>query len=148
MKHLLLFLLLIATTLCTAQRLTMDKVPPAAARAFKAKFPEGSQPGWLSAGKDVYEVQFFNGKKRQSALFDATGKWLQTQTEMDYGKMPRAVQRAFEQDYQGYQAQEVCETDTPDKGLCYEVTAFNPQGSFVALFTAKGELVRKEEGQQ
>lgn len=124
----------------------MDKVPPAAANGFKVKFPNGSQPGWIMAGAEVYEVQFFNGKKRQSALFDNTGKWLQTQSEANYGTVPGKVQRAFETEFEGYQVQEVYETETPDKGLTYEITAFKGVKNFMAVFSAKGELLKREEG--
>lgn len=96
-------------------------------------------------GKD-YEVQFFNGKKRQSALFDASGNWLPTQTEINYGQVPGKVQRTFENEFEGYQVQEVYETETPLKELCYELTAFKGSRNFVATFSAKGELLNKEQG--
>jgi hypothetical protein len=147
MKNLILFLFCIATAaFCSAQKLTMDKVPPAAANGFKVKFPNGSQPGWIKTGVDVYEVQFFNGKKRQSALFDNTGKWMQTQSEANYGAVPGKVQRAFETEFEGYQVQEVYETETPDKGLTYEITAFKGAKNFMVVYSSKGELLKKEEG--
>ncbi len=147
MKNLfLIFCVVFMAKLCTAQRLTMDKVPPAAAQSFKVKFPNGSQPGWIKAGADAFEVQFFNGKKRQSATFDATGKWLQTQNEIGYNQAPGKVRSAFETQFEGYQLQEVYEIETPDKGLTYELTAFKGSKSFIAVFSAKGELISKEDG--
>ena len=111
----------------------MDKVPASAANVFNVKFPNGSQPGWIKTGTEIYEVQFFNGKKRQSALFDNTGKWLQTQSEAKYAVVPSKVQRAFE-------------TETPDKVLTYEITAFKGAKNFMVVYSAKGELLKKEEG--
>ena len=147
MKNIVLFLFFTATAaFSSAQKLTMDKVPPAAANSFKVKFPNGSQPGWIKMGAEVYEVQFFNGKKRQSALFDNNGKWLQTQSEANYGAVPGKVQRAFETEFEGYQVQEVYETETHDKGLIYEITAFKGAKNFMAFYSANGELLKKEEG--
>lgn len=148
MKNLFLIIVIVFMAQHTmAQRLTMDKVPPAATQGFKTKFANASQPGWTKAGTDIYEVQFFNGKKRQSASFDATGKWLQTQSEASYNQLPGKVKTAFETQFEGYQVQEVYEIETPDKGLSYEVTAFKGSKSFVAMFSAKGELLSKDEGE-
>lgn len=128
-----------------AQTLTMDKVPSACTQAFRAKFPSGSQPGWKKAGAAIYEVQFFDGKKRQSALFDESGKWLQTQSEISYGQIPGKVNNAFIKQFEQYQVQEAYETETTDYGLCYEIVGFNRSGSVIVLFSAKGELLKKDE---
>lgn len=147
-KITLILLAAMATCFCSAQKLTMDKVPPAAARAFKMKFPNGSQPGWAKEKDDVFEVEFFNGKKRQSALFDGSGKWMETETEINYSAVPMKVQSAFEKQFDGYSVQEVYEVETPDKGLNYEITAFKGRENYEALFSAKGELLKKEAGEK
>lgn len=143
----LLILAMFVASFCFAQKLTMDKVPPACANAFKQKFPNGSQPGWSKEGKDAYEVEFFNGKKRQSALFDATGKWIETETEINYSAVPIQVQNAFAKEFDGYQVQEVYKVETPDKGTKYEITAYRGARNFEAVFSEKGELLKKEEGE-
>lgn len=135
-----------AASFCFAQKLTMDKVPAATANAFKQKFPNGSQPGWSKEGKD-FEVEFFNGKKRQSALFDATGKWLETETEINYNAVPMKVQNAFQKEFEGYQVQEVYEVETPDKGINYEIIAFKGTKNYETVFSAKGEMLKKEVGE-
>lgn len=148
MKKLTLILaaVCIACTL-SAQTLTMAQVPAAVANAYKVKFPGGSQPGWTLAGPDIYEVHFFSGKKRQSALFDKSGSWKDTETEINYNALPAKVQRAFETEFEGYQVQEVYELETPDKGIFYELTAFKGTKNFAALFSPKGELLQKDEGE-
>jgi hypothetical protein len=146
-RQILLFLTILLSGACFAQRLTMDKVPPAAAQAFKMKFPNGSQPGWAKADTNAYEVQFFNGKKRQSALFDASGKWLQTQSEINYGQVPAKVQNAFGKEFEDFQVQEVYETELADKTFTYEISAFKGRENYLAVFSAKGELLKKEVGE-
>ncbi len=147
MKKLTLILIAsITTSFCFAQKLTMDKVPGVAANAFKQKFPNGSQPGW-SKEDNAFEVEFFNGKKRQSALFDATGKWLETETEINYNAVPMKVQNAFQKEFEGYQVQEVYEVETPDKGTNYEITTFKGAKNYEAVFSAKGEMLKKEVGE-
>ena len=148
MKKLTLILIAtIFTSFCFAQKLTMDKVPSAAANAFKQKFPNGSQPGWSKEGKDAYEVEFFNGKKRQSALFDTSGKWLETETEINYNAVPMKVQNAFQKEFEGYQLQEVFEVEKPDKIIVYELIAFKGAKNYETVFSPKGELLKKELGE-
>ena len=149
MKNVSLFLIatLIAST-CFAQTLRMDQVPPATANAFKVKFPNGSQPGWAQEKENVYQVGFFNGKKRQTALFDNTGKWLETETEINYNAVPMKVQNAFQKEFEGYQLQEVYEVESTDKAITYEMITFKGAKNYEAVFSAKGELLKKEEGAQ
>ena len=135
-----------ALNYCTAQKLTMDKVPADVAQAFKIKFPNGSQLSW-NAVTDVFAVQFFNGKKRQSASFDISGKWMLTETEINYNTVPEKVQSAFEREFDGYQVQEVYQVETSDKGTNYNITTFKGAKNYEALFSAKGELLKKEAGE-
>ncbi len=136
---------LLINSACIAQTLRMDQVPPAAANGFKIKFPNGQQPGWSKVASDTFEVGFINGKKEQTALFDATGKWLQTETEINYGAAPKKVQDAFAKELEGYQIQSVFEIQT-DTELTYEIIAFKGRTNYDAVFSAKGELLKKEEG--
>lgn len=133
---------------CMAQTLTMDKIPVAVSRAFKVKFPDGSQPGWTKQGPGVFGVSFFNGKKMQSAEFDSFGKWLKTESEINFGKLPSKVQNAFTRQFEGYQVQEVYEVQMAGGDLNYEIIAFNASSNFTALFSAKGDLINKEDGLQ
>lgn len=146
-KITILLLATLATSFCFAQTLTMDKVPPAATNAFKQKFPNGSQPGWAKGGENLYQVGFFTGKKMQTALFDNTGKWLETETQINYNALPAKVQRAFETEFDGYKVQEVFEVETSDKGIAYEIIAYRGPRNFAAIFSAKGELLKKEAGE-
>jgi len=138
MKNLtLLFIATLIASVGFAQTLRMDQVPPAAANAFKQKFPNGSQPAWAKGGENIYQVGFFNGKKMQTALFDNTGKWLQTETEINYSALPAKVQRAFESEFDGYKVQEAFEVEAPDKGITYEIIAYRGPRNFAATFLLK-----------
>lgn len=142
----ILFFITLATLNCPAQTLTMDKVPPVVSRAFKAKFPDGSQPGWSKAGVDVYVVSFFNGKKRQGAQFNGSGQWLRTDSEIHFGKLPMKVQQAFMRQFENYNIQEVYEVQLSGGDVNYEIIAFKAQESFIVTYSSKGGLLSKEAG--
>ncbi len=146
MKHLLLLLFIAAAvSYCPAQTLTMDKVPAAAANAFKQKFPNGSQPSWSKEG-NAFDVDFYNGKKPQSALFDRSGKWLETETQLNFGALPQKVQSTYEKEFEGYKVQETYEVESPE-GITYSITAFKGNKNYEATFSDKGELLKKVQGE-
>jgi hypothetical protein len=97
---------------------------------------------------NVYQAAFFNGKKRQTAQFDNTGKWLETETEINYSELPKAVDRAFAKQFDGFKVQVINQVETPDKGTLYELEVFKGRENYDVLFSAKGELIKKEAGAQ
>lgn len=147
MKKIVLTALLAATLhTCFAQKLTMDKVPVAVAATFKSMFPNGSQPSWEKEENNTYEVDFFNGKKPQSATFDSTGAWLETEVEINYSQLPAKVKRAFESEFGDYQVHEVTKEEKPANTLHYEITCFKGKENYELLYSTTGELLLKEKG--
>jgi hypothetical protein len=101
-----------------AQKISEDKVPTAVKGAIKSKFPTATNIKWEHEGKD-YEAGFKNDKLKQSALFDKTGKWLVTETQIESSKLPKAVSDAFAKEYPGYSLNESEILDTADSGRRY-----------------------------
>lgn len=56
------------------------------------------------------------------------------------------VQNAFQKEFEGFNVQEVYEVETFDKGINYDITAFKGTKNYEVVFSAKGELLKKEEG--
>jgi hypothetical protein len=144
MKKFTLFVViaLFSGTYAFGQHITPDKVPSQVGKAFRAKFPAASQDSWSMEDAHTYEVDFFNGKKKQSANFDDTGKWLETETEIGINQAPTAVVKSFMKDFGGFNIQEVDEQENPD-GTNYEITIIKGSQSFDLLYSAKGELLKK-----
>jgi hypothetical protein len=148
MKKLTAVFLLIAFAMSMyAQKITTDKVPPAVSASFRIKFPSSQQQTWSMEKKDVYEVVFFNGKKKQSATFESSGKWLETETEIQSGQLPKPVNQTLGKDFQGFSVEDVYELETPDKGTLYEVTVIKGRENYDVTFSAKGEVLAKEAGE-
>jgi hypothetical protein len=138
-------LLLVAFTFCfvaTAQHITTDRVPGQVGKAFRAKFPAAQQDSWSMEDGHTYEVDFFNGKKKQSATFDETGKWLETETEIGINQAPVAVAKAYMKQFTGFNIQDVYQQEKPDS-TSYEITIIKTHQSYELLYSAKGELLKK-----
>ena len=144
MKKAAFFILLIFTCcLCiTAQHITTDRVPGQVGKAFRTKFPAAQQDSWAMDDPHTYIVAFFNGKKKQSATFDDSGKWLETETEIGINQAPVAVAKSYMKLFSGFNIQDVYEQERPDS-TSYEITIVKTHESYDLLFSAKGELVKK-----
>ena len=148
MKHtLFIFSLLLICYAADAQTLTMNKVPPAAAHAFRAKYPAAQQESWELAGPGDYQVAFFNAKKRQIAHYDMTGTWLRTETDITAGPIPRPVSNAIPKNFPGFDIQIISQIEAPDGTLTYEVVIFKGRENYEVTFSARGDVLKKEAGQ-
>ena len=145
-KALLGFLLILVCLQAKAQTLTMSKVPPAAAHAFRAKYQAAQQESWEQIDTNKYQVAFFNAKKRQIARFDRDGKWIETETEVNFSQVPRAISNAVSKQFANYEVQQVAQIESPDGTMTYEVVVFNAKGNYDVIFSAKGDVLKKEAG--
>ena len=127
-----------------AQRITMDKVPVLVSRAFNSKFPAATQQSWERETLAVYEVNFYNGGKKQSASYDTSGTWRETETAIKFDQLPHPVNAAFNKQFAGFRIQETLQVETADKGTLYELTINKGKEGYEVLFSAKGEIVKKE----
>ena len=144
----LLAILLVAGTSAFAQKITADKVPAAVKQAFQTKFPKATAAKWEMEKKD-YEVGFKLNGTEGSANFDATGKWLETETEIKYEALPQAVKATITNKFAGYKAGETNKVETPDKGVLYEVGLSKGTEKIEIQFTKEGEVKsRKVEGKK
>ncbi len=150
MKKMMMVCLLAVICAATAfaQKITTDKVPVLIYRAFKSKFPASNQESWSKETATVYEVVFFNEKKKQSAQFDTSGAWKETETEINFNALPRAVNAAFNKQFGGFMVQETLQVETADKGTEYELTINKGKEGYEVQFSAKGELVKKEAAKE
>lgn len=148
MKNTLTLLLLF--TVCRqldAQTLTMDRVPKQVAHALHAKYASAQQESWEMAGKGIYQVAFFYAKKGLTARFDSTGKWLATETDITGGQIPRPINQVINKEFGGYNIQIISQVESSDGSLTYEAVLFKGRENWDVIFSAKGEVLKKEAGQ-
>ncbi len=142
-----LSLILLSIFTLDAQTLTMNKVPPAVSHAFRAKYAAAQQESWELVASNTYQVGFFNAKKRQTARFDNTGKWLETETDVTNGQIPRPVSNAIPKNFPGFDIQIMSQIEAADGTITYEVVLFKGRENYDVVFSVKGEILKKEAGQ-
>ena len=121
-----------------------DETPAAAKTAFAAKYPTAQKVKWSVEKPGEFEVEFTLNKVATSALYDATGKLLETEGEIKEAELPQAVKATITRDFAGYKLDEI-EMSTDTKGVTsYEMEAFKGKAKFEISFDANGKLLSKE----
>ena len=124
------------------QKITPDKVPAPVKQAFTKKFPSATDVKYEMEKKD-YEINFKDKGVEMSANFDATGKWLETETEIKVTDLPKEVSASVAKNFAGFKISEVAKTETPDKGLIYEMDLKKDKEGFEVQFSVKGDVLKK-----
>lgn len=98
----LLITAVLSSAMLLAQQVDVDKVPAPVLKAFKTKFPKASEPAWEMM-KKKYDVKFVNNQSQFEALFDKSGKWIETEILMDIEKLPKSVSKSVtSEDYKDF----------------------------------------------
>lgn len=139
MKKTLFFLALslIGFACTNAQSLKTKDVPAAVQTAFAAKFSNATGVNWsLEDGK--YEAGFEAAEQETSALFDAQGNLLETETEIGVDALPAPVAAAVAQMYPGKKIKEAAQITHADGSVTYEAEVHGKD----LIFDANGNFLK------
>lgn len=121
-----------------------DKIPAAAKAGFATKFPTAQKLKWSIEKPGEFEAEFTLNKVETSALLDAKGTVLETETEIKESELPQAVKAALAKDFAGYKPDEI-EKATDAKGsVSYEMEAVKGKEKLEISFDVNGKLLKKE----
>ncbi len=143
LNYLILIGALLANTLIIAQNIPISKVPGSVIAAFKAKFPHASKEKWEVENKTEFEVEFKLKGKEQSANFDITGKWIETETELKMSSLPEIVKSAIKSDFPGFKIVELEKIESAINGICYEAEIEKSEEEFEVLYSSNGKQLNK-----
>ena len=135
---------IICQTSLIAQKVSADKVPVAVKNSFKAKFPNAVSASWEIEKKDVYEVNFADGKQKESAQFDKSGTWQKTEIGITTAQLPSAVAAAFAKAFPGYKITEAERAETPANKLIYELEAAKGTSKAEVQMLPNGDIIARE----
>lgn len=99
-----------------AQKINEKEVPVAVKNAFAKAFPNATNVKWSKEDANEFESEFRVGKEEKSAVFDNTGTWINTETEIEESNLPADVQSSIKKEYPGYRIQEAEVLETPNGG--------------------------------
>jgi hypothetical protein len=127
-----------------AQSLAPDQVPTAVKDAFHTRFPTVQSTAWKLKPDKHYEAEFTLKKTESAVQFDASGKWLETESAISRSKVPRAVRNTADRRFKDYK---VVETQTVqrwnEKSPVYELHLENSREIVKAQFSAEGVILKQ-----
>lgn len=124
----------------SAQKLSESQVPADVLKAFKTNFSTVATAKWEKENMN-YEANFELNKVETSAIFDAHGNHLETETELVKSSLPKPVLDALVNEYSGYKIGETSKIDA--KGIIsYEVEVEKGEHSMDLIFDKKGTLLK------
>ena len=143
MKRLmLLFACTIFVVFANAQK-PKEETTAAAKTAFAAKYPGAQKVKWSVEKPGEFEVEFVLNKAESSALFDATGKFLESEVEIKEAELPQGVKATLAKDFIGFKLDEI-EKSTDTKGVAaFEMEAAKGKEKLVLSFDGAGKLLSK-----
>ena len=110
-------ILLFAISLSAVLVASAQKTPPAAvSMAFKKQFPDVKKTHWGKEKNGEWEAEFDVNKVETTANFSADGKWVETETEINFSDLPTAVQTALK----GKKVKEAAKIMRADGSTVYE----------------------------
>ena len=144
MKTTLITLCIVAATFsANAQKVKEAEVPSAVKAKQTSLYPNAKVERWEKEDGN-FEAEFDNGKVESSTLFDASGKLLETETEIAVSAFPAGVSEYVTKNYAGQKIKEASKIDA-NGTITYEAEVkegdliFDSNGKFLSKKVEKDE---------
>jgi hypothetical protein len=126
--------------LAQAQEKKHVTIPEAVAKSFTNLKPSAKAVEWEMEGKD-YEAEFKENGVESSMIFDATGKHLMTETEIEVSALPKAIIDDLKTRANGKKIKEASRLEYTEGKTLYEAEC----GDVDYIFDAKGKFIEIEK---
>ncbi|MDQ3141728.1 MAG: PepSY-like domain-containing protein [Bacteroidota bacterium] len=128
-----------------SQRVALKNLPLNLSQAFQLKYPEVKKVSWEKENSTEYEAEFVQNSKETSVLFDASGRWLSSETALKPQELPNNVKEAINKQFMGYKIEEACLKNDPTQGEHYEVELEKGKTEYKVTFKLDGMMINSKE---
>ena len=144
MKKLMTFLFCVTLAICSNAQKAKVETPAAVKAAFSARYPAAQKVKWSIEKPGEFEAEFTQNKVESSALFDAAGKFLESEVEIREAELPQGVKTTLTKDFSGYKLDEI-EQASDAKGVStYEMEASKGKVKLELSFDSTGKLLSQK----
>ena len=119
------------------------QIPTAAKTGFAAKFPAAQKVKWSIEKPGEFEAEFKLNKVETSAVFDAKGNLIETETRIKESELPQAVKATIAKDFAGYIIDEIEKATNAKGAATYEMEAIKGKDELEISIDASGKLLAK-----
>ena len=139
----MLFMAFVMSQTLHAQKIDADKVPAPVVTAFMAKFPGATKISWEKESANEYEATFHFNSEEVSSTWDPTGKWMETEIDIDEDHLPAAVKSAVHADFPGYKFKDASKNESVQYGNSFDATIEKGDDIYDLVYSAAGKLLSK-----
>lgn len=139
MKYLFMLALIVSTSIACYAKVTP---PQAVLSAFAQKFPKATKVTWWKESKTEFEAEFTENGVKHSANFSETGKWLETETAVDFNSFPEKVKAIFNAQHKGAKIHETAKIEKADGTVIYEIEIKEGIKTIDCLYHADGSKAK------
>ncbi len=151
MKKLMLFVaLMMGVSFGFSQKMKEAEVPAAVKSALQKQFPTAKDVKW-DKEKNQYEASFDLNKADQSVLFDASGKIVETEVEIEMSQLPKGVTEYVKANYKGMNVKEAAKITDASGKVTYEAEVkgmdllFDSNGKFLKEVKEAKEIKKEKD---
>ena len=121
-----------------AQKMHEKDVPASIMAAFKKQYPDVSKIKWEKEDGN-FEAEFDLNRTETSALFDANGKMLESEVEIETKQLPTDVVEFIKNHYKGQKIKEAAKITDANGLVTYEAEMMGKD----LIFDANGKFVKE-----
>lgn len=121
-----------------AQKLKAENVPAPVKKSFEKTFPGTTAVKWEMEDKN-YEASFKSKDNSMSAVIDATGTLLETETEIKVSELPSTITTYISKHYKSATIKEAAKITKANGEMTYEAEVSHKD----ILFNNKGEFIKE-----
>jgi len=129
------------TTQTQAPKQAALKVPSAVETAFKAKYATAT-PSWSMKGS-AFQAKFRMNNEEMKANFDASGKWVQTETKIASTALPSVVTTTIKKDFADYKTEDACKIQSASNTGAYSAKVAKGTEKYEVVFGNDGKVISK-----
>lgn len=127
-------------SLANAQTLKEADVPTPVQDALKKQFPTAKVEKWEKEGSN-YEAEFHINKVETCAVYDSSGKFIESEIEIKESELPKGVADYIAKNLKGKKIKEAAKITDAAGNVSYEAEIDNID----YIFDSNGALIKKEE---
>ena len=120
-----------------------SKVPELVKSAFSAKYPQSSALTWEYEGGS-YEAEFSFKKKAFTAVFDANGKFIEEETEINVSDLAKSIKDYCKTNYSDFKISEATIITNNLGEEKFEAELSKGKTHFDVYFDKNGKFITKE----
>ena len=99
----------------------VEAVPEVVEQTFKGQYPGAKDVHWKVDRHGHWEATFEREGEDYRADYREDGEWVETESDIDFGELPDAVQMAVREEYGGETIREVERVVSPQRGVYFDV---------------------------